>query len=98
MTYVQPQRKNLMKTIQLDVVSDINGKSHSTWVEETSKEFNLESKLITENGPGGGNPLYEFKGTKTNLRNMVDKYFVQDNLDQDWRKEEIDMLMGELIN
>jgi hypothetical protein len=39
-----------------------------------AKKFDCIAKVITHNGPAGGNPLYEIVGTKDNLRKLFEDY------------------------
>ena len=59
-----------MYVIQLDIASDC---PFSTIINDTL-EFNIAAKLITHVGPAGGNPLFEFYGSKKDLKRFVETY------------------------
>lgn len=52
-----------MFSIQLDIAHDY---PHLDLIRDT-KSYDISIKLITESGPAGGNPLYEFFGQKSKL-------------------------------
>jgi hypothetical protein len=59
-----------MFSIQLDIASDC---PHIELFRDT-KKYNISIKLITECGPGGGNPTYEFFGQFASLTQFCNDY------------------------
>lgn len=57
--------------IEIDIAGE-DGYEERT--KEWAKKFDCLTKVITHNGPAGGNPLYEFVGTKENLRKLYEDY------------------------
>lgn len=53
-------------SIQLDVSSEAT----LTEVQDFANEYNCTAKLITEFGPAGGNPVYEFFGRLEDLQRL----------------------------
>ena len=59
-----------MYVIQLDIAHDY---SSAELIRDTHK-FNIAAKVVTFNGPAGGNPLFEFYGKKKDLKRFVETY------------------------
>jgi hypothetical protein len=59
-----------MFSIQLDIASDC---PHIELLRDT-KKYGISIKLITECGPGGGNPVFEFFGQKSKLEKFCLDY------------------------
>ena len=59
-----------MYVIQLDIAHDY---SSAELIRDTYK-FNIAAKVVTFNGPAGGNPLFEFYGNKKDLKRFVETY------------------------
>jgi NAD(P)-dependent dehydrogenase (short-subunit alcohol dehydrogenase family) len=68
-----------MLTITLDVSSDLvtnyNPAKHQTLVSKLSSKFGITSILVNPSGPAGGNPVYQFTGTKTQLSAFLTQFF-----------------------
>lgn len=61
-------------TIELDTV--LYG-TVAAWVAEVA-EIGVVATLVTEHGPAGGTPVFEYTGTRTQLRALVRTYFEAD--------------------
>jgi len=62
-------------TIDLDVAHDSHPDGHIVLVTKISSEHNVLFTILQEIGPAGGNPLYRFTGSKSNLTNLVNTNF-----------------------
>lgn len=49
----------------------------AAWRAEVA-EIGVEATLLVEDGPGGGNPLFRYEGTRTQLRALLRTYFQAD--------------------
>lgn len=58
--------------VELDVAYD---QDHDTITKNIAQECECEVKLLELVGPGGGNPLYLFTGTKENLQKLIVTHF-----------------------
>ena len=66
-----------MHTIELDISYDC---PLIELINDT-KKYNIALKLITHNGPGGGNPIYAFFGNKSNLTQYCNDFdFPKENI------------------
>ena len=59
-----------MFSIELDIASDC---PHIELLRET-KKYGISIKLVSECGPGGGNPIYEFFGPFASLIQFCNDY------------------------
>lgn len=73
-----------MPTIEIDVAGD---EDHDTLTRRIADRHNCSVKLLKEIGPGGGNPLYLFTGTRRTLTGLI-KDFYQD-IDTDYHVSRI---------
>lgn len=53
-----------MATIQLDIAGDQTKESVKAW----AAKFKCTAKILIEDGPAGGNPLYQFRGSVKNVQ------------------------------
>ena len=61
-----------MYTIDLDISSEVT----DIQVNEFATALGCTATLLMENGPGGGNPLYEFSSDNFDyLQELVEQYF-----------------------
>ena len=60
----------MLYTIELDIAHDC---PLIELINDT-KKYNIAIKLITHNGPGGGNPVYAFFGKNSNLLQFCNDY------------------------
>jgi len=49
---------------------DVSSEATLTEVQDFAHEYNCTAKLITEFGPAGGNPVYEFFGRLEDLQRL----------------------------
>lgn len=59
-----------MYSIQLDIAADC---SSAEIIRDTFK-FDIAAKVVSFNGPAGGNPIFEFYGNKEKLIKFCDAY------------------------
>lgn len=53
---------------------DISHEATPQEVHDFAALFNCDAKMIMEIGPAGGNPVYEFTGSFTNLEKLEAEY------------------------
>lgn len=59
-----------MATVELDIAHDITLGEFLDMVEDLKLEF----KVIAAQGPAGGNPLIEFTGSDSSIRNLLEGF------------------------
>lgn len=64
--------------IDLDIYSDDDPDKDAR---KLAKKFSVKCTCIDDDGPGGGSPVYRFKGEKANLVKLIKKY---DDGNGDW--------------
>ena len=67
---------NEMLTIELDTALD--DKAYWQWEHEMRTNFAIETRLVQENGPAGGNAVIEYKGERDELERMLIEHFDAD--------------------
>ena len=55
---------------QTSIHLDVSSEASLTDVQEFAQTHNCTAKLFIENGPAGGNPVYEFFGTLEDLQRL----------------------------
>ena len=71
-----------MEKIQLDISADMTLSELDEWC----KQHDVKAQIVTLFGPGGGNPIIEFEGTKFGLIGLMEEY----GMDYDEMKEYYD--------
>lgn len=49
--------------------------------EKFAKPYNLKVKKVTDNGPGGGYPVYRFSGSEKDLKSFLENVYGDDDID-----------------
>lgn len=62
---------NLSWAIDLDFASDSN---HARLTHRLANKHGLRVALVAEKGPAGGNPLYRFTGSRSDLVALVNEW------------------------
>jgi hypothetical protein len=60
-----------MHTIELDFAHDCD---HTRDSQNLAQRHGCSVRLLKEFGPAGGNPLYQFTGTRLNLVSMLSEF------------------------
>ncbi len=53
---------------------DIAGDQTPTQVQEWADSLGCDLLIVQENGPGGGNPIYRFYGSRDALEDLIEDY------------------------
>lgn len=65
-----------MVTIELDTVADgIYGDTGESAGKVITEGFNVAYEVVTEHGPGGGNPVLRYVGPVDEVRRMVEMHY-----------------------
>ena len=71
-----------MTTVELDTVADgIYGSTGAEAGEVITRGYDVTFEVVTENGPGGGNPIIRYTGPKDEVRRMVEEHYGLDTVE-----------------
>lgn len=59
---------------QTSIHLDVSSEASLADVQYYAREYNCTAKLFIENGPAGGNPVYEFFGTLEDLQRLESEF------------------------
>jgi hypothetical protein len=70
-----------MLTIELDTVADGEyGDTGESAARKITEGYNVACEVVTENGPGGGNPIIRYAGPADEVKRMVAEHYRVDTV------------------